>query len=112
MEHFFLVGSTEAATGVAGIEIFGPQALLRSLAVASTLRTRGTGSLLVAHVEQHARTHGVREMFLLTTSALTFFTHRGYRAVRRETAPASIRTTREFAEVCPASSAFMMKLLS
>ena len=41
-----------------------------------------------------------------------FFSARGYARAERSTAPESIRGTREFASLCPASSAFMIKHLS
>jgi hypothetical protein len=43
--------------------------------------------------------------------ATRFFKRLGYENADRATAPAGIRTTREFADICPASSAFLTKLL-
>jgi amino-acid N-acetyltransferase len=76
-----------------------------------TARTSGIGAALVAHVESHAWQQGVRSIYLLTTTAERFFEHVGYRRVERDEAPSSIRSTREFASICPASSAFMTKQL-
>ena len=112
LKHFFFVGTAVAPTALVGAEIFGEHALLRSLAVSANQREQGLGSLLVAHLEQHARECGVRQIFLLTTTARDFFARRGYESVARESAPPSIRTTREFADICPASSAFMAKVLT
>jgi N-acetylglutamate synthase-like GNAT family acetyltransferase len=53
----------------------------------------------------------VRRIFLLTTTAEAFFARRGYGRIAREHAPESIRTTCEFADICPASSALMVKTL-
>jgi amino-acid N-acetyltransferase len=50
-------------------------------------------------------------MYLLTTTAETFFERRGYRRVDRIQAPPAIKLTPEFAGLCPASSAFMIKRL-
>ncbi len=77
----------------------------------SDARAAGTGSALVRHAETYALTHGVRRIFLLTTTAEAFFARRGYGRIAREHAPESIRTTREFADICPASSALMVKTL-
>jgi amino-acid N-acetyltransferase len=112
LEHFFFVGNAVTPTALVGAEIFGEHALLRSLAVSANQREQGLGSLLVAHLEQHARECGVGQIFLLTTTARDFFARRGYESVARESAPASIRRTREFADICPASSAFMAKVLA
>jgi amino-acid N-acetyltransferase len=112
LEHFFFVGAAEAPTALVGAEMYGEYALLRSLAVAANQRKHGLGSQLVAHLEQHVRESGVRQIFLLTTTAEDFFARRGYESLERKFAPLSIQKTREFAEICPASSAFMAKALT
>jgi amino-acid N-acetyltransferase len=112
LEHFFYVGQESHPGALVGIELLGQHALLRSLVVSADQRGRGIGSLLVRHVEQHARECAVQQIFLLTTTARDFFTRHGYESVDRESAPPSIRATREFADICPASSAFMAKVLT
>jgi len=111
MEHFFFSGAPSLPSGIVGLELCGQDALLRSLTVAPTLRSKGLGSALVERAETHARSQGARSVFLLTTTAEEFFRRRGYRSVPRENAPPGIRETREFADMCPASSAFMVKTL-
>jgi amino-acid N-acetyltransferase len=111
LEHFFYIGSDGSPTGLVGIEIYGADALLRSLAVADTSRTQGLGSSLVEHAEDHAAARQVSTMYLLTTTAESFFQRRGYRCIDRVQAPPAIQSTREFATLCPASSAFMIKRL-
>ena len=109
LEHFFFIGTASAPIGLVGLEVCGEHALLRSLVVAPSARTGGAGTALVERAEAHARSQGVRNVYLLTTSAEDFFARRGYVRVGRETAPESIRSTHEFADICPASSAFMVK---
>jgi amino-acid N-acetyltransferase len=111
LEQFFYVGQASAPSALVGIELLGEHALLRSLVVSASQRGRGIGTLLVHHVERHAFESGVKQIFLLTTTARDFFLRHGYESLNRESAPASIRATREFADICPASSAFMAKLL-
>lgn len=110
-EHFFGCGSERELEGVVGVELHGTDALLRSLAVAQSARGRGCGSALVAEAERYARTRGVTRMYLLTATAEPFFQKRGYARTPRESAPESLRTTREFAALCPASATFMLKAL-
>jgi amino-acid N-acetyltransferase len=93
------------------VEPCGDAALLRSLVVDPELRGIGLGRLLVEQAEDHARAHGAVSMFLLTTTAESFFRHLGYTEADRASAPAEIRATREFAALCPASSAFLAKRL-
>lgn len=111
MQHFFYAGSASDPRALVGVEIHGTDALLRSLVVAPELRSSGLGSALVRRAESHARARGLRAMYLLTTTAEPFFAHRGYARLERADAPAGIRGSREFADICPASSVFMFKPL-
>ena len=110
-EHFFYLGSPDAPSGLVGLELFGDVALLRSLVVNSHHQRTGAGSALLRHAEQAASEAGVREIYLLTTTAESFFEKRGCRRATRDAAPPAIRATREFAGICPASSAFMTRTL-
>jgi amino-acid N-acetyltransferase len=110
-EHFFYSGPAQRPTGLVGLELFGDVALLRSLVVSEELRGRGEGRALLEHAERHARARGVRELYLLTTTAEKFFEKHGFERAAREAAPAAISGTREFAGICPASSAFMVRRL-
>ena len=66
--------------GVAGLEVYGPNALLRSLAIDAGHRSRGLGASLVDAIETQARGRGVTALFLLTTTAVGFFKRLGYTA--------------------------------
>lgn len=111
LEHFFGCGAEQALKGVIGLEIFGRVALLRSLAVAPDCRGTGCGKALVAEAERYARSKGVTELYLLTTTAERFFERLGYRSAVREDAPEAIRQTKEFSGLCPSNSTFMAKML-
>lgn len=111
MEHFFGAWSGASLVGVVGIEPYGTVALLRSLAVVSTQRGSGIGSLLLGQAEQYAAQKGIRSIFLLTTTAPAYFEKRGYRAIAREAVPEAIRSTKEFASLCPSSAVLMVKHL-
>jgi amino-acid N-acetyltransferase len=111
LEHFFFVGPDWAPTGLVGLEIHGVDALLRSLVVGQSERSQGLGSALVQHAERHAASQRVQSLYLLTMTAEAFFKRLGYERIQRSRAPPSIQRTREFASLCPASSAFMVKAL-
>ena len=111
LEHFFFCGASDAPTGLVGLEIHGTDALLRSLAVAPQARGAGIGSALVQHAERYALARGVHNVYLLTTTARRFFEERGYRSVPRDSCPRAIQETSEFARLCPASAALLMKAL-
>lgn len=112
LERFFFVGPRSAPFGLVGLEVRGVEALLRSLVVDPGFRASGAGSALLAHAEHYARLNGVVAVYLLTTTAEPFFALRGYVRIERREAPPSIRLTREFSDLCPASSALMAKRLS
>jgi amino-acid N-acetyltransferase len=111
-QHFFGCGAEEAPRGVVGVELYGADALLRSLVVDESARGKGCGKALVEQAERYARSRGAERIYLLTTSAAQFFAALGYRTAAREEAPASIRGTAEFSGLCPSSSAFMVKDLT
>jgi len=111
MADFFYSGSSAAPNGLVGVEFLETDALLRSLVVVPDQRGSGLGSALVERAESHARARGARAIFLLTTTAERFFRSRGYVPADRASAPEAVRTSREFADLCPASSAFLVKHL-
>jgi amino-acid N-acetyltransferase len=111
LRHFFGLGAKEEPEGIVGLELFNTVALLRSLAVDSSRRGVGLGSKLIAHAEDYARNLGIKSLYLLTNTAESFFKHRGYCLAGRDDAPSAIRETKEFSEICPLSSAFMVKHL-
>jgi amino-acid N-acetyltransferase len=111
LNNFFYIGSDGSPTGLVGLELYDADALLRSLVIGESARNKGLGSRLIKHAEQYAASKNVRSIYLLTTKAEAFFKRLGYERIDRSRAPPSIERTREFASLCPASSAFMMKSL-
>ena len=97
------VVATEGGTcvGVVGLEIHESCGLLRSLAVEPRHRSRGLGARLVDAIEAEARARGVVALYLLTTTATTFFERVGYAAHDRATVPPAIAATTEFSSLCP-----------
>jgi amino-acid N-acetyltransferase len=95
--------------GVIGLESHAPAGLLRSLVVAPSQRGGGLGAALVAAIEGEAREGGIRDLFLLTTTAEEFFARLHYIRVPRESAPAVLQSTAEFAALCPATAVCMRK---
>ena len=95
-----------------GLEILEETGLLRSVAVDEAHRGTGLGKELVEAMEEHARKQGVQELYLLTETAEGFFAGLGYRKLSREDAPPGIAGTAQFAELCPASSCFMVKRIA
>ena len=111
MAHFFVATVEDEVIGVVGAVPCGPDVLLRSLMVVDALRGHGAGARLVTAAETHALDLGASYLYLLTVTAEAFFRGRSYRVIPRETAPESIRRTREYTHLCPASAVLMCKQL-
>jgi amino-acid N-acetyltransferase len=98
--------------GTAALELYGDGALLRSVAVDSGQQGRGLGHELTEAALRLARAHGAQQVFLLTTTAETFFPRFGFEAIGRADVPASVQTSVEFQSACPASAVVMRKRLA
>jgi len=109
---FFGISEVGTLVAVVGLEHYGVVGLLRSLAVLPNYRKTGLGDKLVHHVESFAKQQGIEQLFLLTTTAEAYFQRLGYVTASRESAPETIKATSQFSGLCPASSAFLIKLLS
>lgn len=111
--HHFAIGESGGRLiGVAGIEVYGRSGLLRSVAVAPALRGSGVGSALVRDRIEWARFTGMHSIFLLTTTAESYFARHGFVTVVRETVPRAIRSSKEFAQACPESATLMCLTLA
>jgi nucleoside-diphosphate-sugar epimerase/N-acetylglutamate synthase-like GNAT family acetyltransferase len=93
--------------GSAALEIYGAAGLLRSVAVDEARRGAGLGHQLTQAALDLARARGVTRIFLLTTTAATFFPRFGFREVAREDVDAAVRGSVEFTTACPASAVAM-----
>ncbi len=107
----YLVAATKNGNIVAlgGLEPHGPDALLRSLAVAAGHRNQGLGKRVFDRLWQKAEAEGFSEIYLLTTTAADYFERLGFCRVARESAPGAIRLSREFSGICPDSAVLMRR---
>jgi amino-acid N-acetyltransferase len=111
LNHFWVIKEKEEIVGMVGLEIHGRSALLRSLAVDPRFRKRGFASELSARAEHFAASHNIKELYLLTMTAESFFLKQGYQRIERNSAPPAIQGTAEFRGLCPVSSVLMIKQL-
>lgn len=108
LPQFVVADAAGTIVGVAGLEVYGADALLRSVAVASEWRGRGVGSALTAEVLAAARRRGIRAVYLLTETAENYFPKLGFRRIARSEVPEPVTHSAEFRELCPASSTVMV----
>ena len=99
----------DVPVGFGGLEVFGDQALLRSVVTLPPVRGRGIGTAIVAALETQARARNCRAIWLLTEEMVDFFARLGYRKTERSAAPEPIQETGEFTRM--ADGAAMMKEL-
>ena len=106
----FLVAESNAhIVGVVGLEACGEYALLRSTAVSPDWRGRGVGRRLVERAVARAESQGIRALYLLTTTAESYFPSFGFQVTTRDTVPAEVQATDEFRGACPASATVMCR---
>lgn len=110
--RFFRVGPDGAGVCYGGLEGDGPDLLLRSVAVPPPARGRGLGRAVVRALEAEATRLGAVRLHLLTDTAARFFEGLGYRPAERAAAPPAIAATAQFASLCPASAAYLVKTLA
>src|SRR2546426_10826073 len=79
--------------GFGGLEIFGSDALLRSLVTLPPLRQVGMGAAMVTVLETEARALKCRAIYLLTASDANFFRPLGYAPRARSEVPEAIRAS-------------------
>ena len=107
--EFYAAFDDGDVVGIGGLEFHADAALLRSLVVRDAVRGRGYGTVICDALEREALDRGVDAIYLLTTTASSFFADRGYDDVDRSEVPAVLRQTTQFADLCPTSAACMRK---
>ena len=107
LRNFILAKNGDELVGCVGLEILSGCALLRSLAVSPLHRSIGLGNQLCVEIHQYARSLHLQTLYLMTTTASNYFAMRGYEKIDRELAPAAIRDTRQFTDLCPISATVM-----
>ncbi|HNH83970.1 MAG TPA: arsenic resistance N-acetyltransferase ArsN2 [Acidobacteriota bacterium] len=99
---------TGKLVGCAGLERYGKDALLRSVAVAESERGNGVGKQLVSRLLGQAAQQQLKKIVLLTTTAETFFRRFGFQKIPRSQAPKSVLASVEFQTVCPQTATVMV----
>ncbi|HEV8285520.1 MAG TPA: arsenic resistance N-acetyltransferase ArsN2 [Chitinophagaceae bacterium] len=111
-KELFAIFQNDEIVGTGGLEFFGNCALLRSVSVRKDLQRKGLGKIISRELEKISKQRGVDCLYLLTTTAKTFFINEGYEVINREEAPLSIKHTSEFTSLCPSSATVMRKILT
>ena len=110
-KHFTVVESEAGITGLAGIELYADGALLRSVAVHPAARGTGLGRTLVEKALGTAQSAGVKDVYLLTTTAERYFPRLGFVAIPRSEVPVGVQASVEFQGACPDTAVAMHRSL-
>ena len=110
-QNFFIATDNGFVIGAIGLEVYGRDGLLRSLVVKPEYRKMKIAEGLVNEVEKLGKSFGLAAIYLLTETAQRYFAGKGYQAIERKEAPASLMQSSEFSHVCPASAVLMKKNL-
>lgn len=109
---FLVAEEGNSIVGVVGMEYCCNYGLLRSTAVSSSWRSKGLGRQLVESIIARAESRGVNALYLLTTTAESYFPSFGFQKTTRATVPPEVQATDEFKGACPASATVMSLQLS
>jgi len=112
LDGFVVAEKDGAIVGCAALEKYPRVALLRSVAVDSSLRGRRIGEEMVSDLIARARRDGIQSLFLLTITAANWFPRFGFVQVDRAAAPEELSKSEEFRGACPESSVLMSLALS
>jgi len=107
---FVVARDGERFVGCGGSEVYSNAALIRSIAVAPQYRSRGVGRSLVRQLLDRLSSRGIREFYLLTTTAPDYFKRRGFKRCDRDEVHPQLLASREFQDACP-KTAICMRLI-
>jgi len=111
VETALVAKESERLLGCAAVEVYGQVGLLRSVAVDAGRRGEGLGEELTKAALELARKRGVRDIYLLTTTASHFFPRFGFTAIPRAELDPALQQSEELRGACPASALAMRAAL-
>lgn len=109
---FLLAWDGQRLAGSVGVERYGADGLLRSLAVHPNCRGRGLGATLTRRALSEARRRRLQRLFLLTETAPEYFARFGFEVIPREQTPLAVQASVEFTSACPVSAVCMERSLA
>jgi len=104
---FIVARDGNRIVGCGGAEAYQFVALIRSVAVDQGYRSSGIGRRIVRQLLDRLASRGLREFYLLTTTAEEYFRKRGFKPIDRDEVHPQLLSSREFQDACPASAVAM-----
>ena len=106
---FLVAEDRGVVVGAIGLETFDSVALLRSAVVARDHRGTGVGRQLVEQALERSERDGVKEVYLLTTTAEDYFPRFGFDRTDRGGVPEAVKASQEFRGACPETAVVMTR---
>ena len=104
---FLLARDADTVVGCGGAEAYQFAALIRSVTVKPEYRRQGIGRRLVRQLLDRLASRGLREFYLLTTTAEEYFRKRGFRTIDRDEVHPQLLSSRELQEASPDTATCM-----
>lgn len=104
---FLVARDGDALVACGGAEAYQFAALIRSVAVAPDYRSHGVGRRIVRQLLDRLASRGLREFYLLTTTAEAYFRKRGFKTIDRDEVHPQLLSSREFQDACPTTAVCM-----
>lgn len=98
--------------GCIALEVYADGGLLRSAAVTDDARGSGVGRRLTETVIAAATRMALPALYLLTTTAESYFPRFGFEVITRGDVPAGVQASVEFRSACPASAIVMRRAMA
>ena len=107
--NFLVAWNNDHVVATVGFEQYENSALLRSLVVGADYRNQHIADSLIRQLERNAADSGIRNIYLLTETAVSYFEKKGYEKISRESFPDTIKQSSEFKYTCPKTAVAMKK---
>ncbi len=91
---------SEAIFGCIGLESYGADALLRSLAIHPDVQGQGMGKRLVDRITRDAKERGISSLYVLTDTAEEFIKKLNFTVTSRDTVSEALLQSVEFTTLC------------
>jgi amino-acid N-acetyltransferase len=104
---FLVARDGDKLVACGGAEAYTVVALIRSIAVLPSHQKHGLGRRIVRQLLDRLSSRGLREFYLLTTTAEGYFAKRGFKKIDRDEVHPQLLASRELQDACPESAVCM-----
>jgi len=106
-QTFYIARNQNQILGCVGIEIYEQHGLLRSIAISENFKNTGIGKNLYHHIIKFCLKINLQNLYLLTTTADSYFDKFGWSKINRDVMPLAIQKSKEFSSLCPSTAICM-----